>query len=136
MAVTAAVAGCGGSDDPSGSAAATVHLHARRATFQPIDRTKQRSRPGDQFIASSALKGGGHKEAYCVFTPRRRTAWCAITIVLRRGQITAEGVFTDAPQSSGTIAVLSGGGAFAGARGSLTTSGVAARDESITVRLL
>ena len=68
---------------------------------------------------------GGHTESYCVFTPRRRTTWCAVTVVLRGGQLTAEGVFTDAPRSSGAIAVLSGAGAFEGVRGSLTTNGVA-----------
>ena len=43
---------------------------------------------------------------------------------------------TNASRAAGEIAVLSGSGAFEGARGTLRTTGVAAADESITVRLL
>src|SRR4051812_21383637 len=140
--VTAAamlIAACGGSGDGGGAAAdegGSMRLHARRTNFQPIYQSRRGSRPGDAFIATSALDGGGHKEAYCVFSPRRRTTWCAVTLVLPKGQVTAEGVFTDAPRQSGTIALLSGAGEFAGASGTLATSGVAGRDESITLRLL
>jgi hypothetical protein len=138
VAVAAPAAACGGSDDSASAAGSTspMRLQAHRTEFQPIYQSKRGSRPGDAFVASSEVAGGGHKEAYCVFSPRRRTTWCAVTVVVPRGQITAEGVFTNAPRSAGTIAVLSGSGAFAGARGTLSTTGVAAADESITVRLL
>ena len=140
MAVAVAIlaAACAGSDDSSSAAGSgsTMRLQAHRTMFQPIYQSKQGSRPGDAFVASSEVAGGGHKEAYCVFSPRRRTTWCAVTVVLPRGQLTAEGVFTNAPRAAGAIAVLSGSGAFEGARGTLRTTGVAAADESITVRLL
>ena len=138
IAVAILIAACGGTDDNGSSAdtASTMRLQAHRTKFQPIYQSKQGSRPGDAFVASSEIAGGGHKEAYCVFSPRRRTSWCAVTVVLPRGQVTAEGVFTNAPRAAGEIAVLSGSGAFEGARGTLRTTGVAAADESITVRLL
>jgi hypothetical protein len=135
IAVAALVAGCGGSNADAGGAARTLRLHAHRAAFQPIYQSRHGARPGDAFIASSALDGGGHTESYCVFTPRRRTTWCAVTVVLRGGQLTAEGAFTDAPRSSGSIAVLSGAGAFEGVHGSLTTTGVSRPDATITIRL-
>jgi hypothetical protein len=44
-------------------------------------------------------------------------------------------VFVNGPTSSGTIALLSGTGAYSGAIGTLTTSGLTAHHETLTVRL-
>jgi hypothetical protein len=136
IAFAVGVAGCGDSAGDAGSAGRTMRLHARQTATTPVNQSRHGGRPGDAVISSSALDGGGHKESYCVFTPRHRTTWCAITVVTKDGQLTAEGVFTDAPRSSGTIAVLSGMGDFAGARGTLTTSGAGRADETLTIRLV
>lgn len=134
LALGLAFAGCGDSDDePAGPR--TLTLRATQTSFQRIFQSKQGFRPGDAFVVSSTITGGGHKEAYCVISSRRRTDWCAVTIVLPRGQLSAEGVFVDAPKLSGEIALLSGSGAYAGSAGTLTTSGVSARRETITLRL-
>lgn len=133
VALAAALAGCGSSSDTERSA---QHLHATQTGLKRIFLSEKAFQPGDSFIARSRLDGGGHKDAYCVISPNRQIAWCAVTLVRPQGQVTAEGVFTNSPRLSGTIALIGGSGAYAGARGSLTTSGVTARAESITIRLL
>ncbi|MEY2515376.1 MAG: hypothetical protein QOJ89_2734 [bacterium] len=133
-----AAAGCGASgDDGAGSATSgtTLTVRATQSGFQKIFRSRKGFEPGDAFIVSSDLAGGGHKEAYCVISDRPRTDWCAITLVLPRGQISAQGVFVDAPELSGALPLLSGTGAYAGASGSLTTDGVIGRRESIRIHL-
>lgn len=125
-------AGCGGSDSAS-SQAASESLRATQTKLTPISQSRQGFQPGDAFIASSELAGGGHKEAYCVIASRKHTDWCAVTIVRPRGQITAEGVFVDAPKLSGQIAVLSGSGAYEGVTGTLSTSGLIDRHETLTL---
>jgi hypothetical protein len=136
VALALPVAACGsGSGDTTGSAGKTERLHAARTSFRPIFQSEQGFRPGDAFIASSDLAGGGHKEAYCVISSRKHTDWCSVTIVRPEGQITAEGVFVDAPKLSGAIALLSGSGAYTDAKGTLTTTGLIDRAESITLRL-
>jgi hypothetical protein len=135
LAFAGMLAGCGDSTESEAGDATTLRLHARQTGFQKIYLSKQGFRPGDAFISTSELDGGGHKEAYCVMSPRKKTAWCAVTVVRPQGQVTAEGVFTNAPKLSGTVALLSGTGDYDGARGSLATTGVTGRRESITIRL-
>jgi hypothetical protein len=127
-------AGCGGSRGQSGPS--TITLHATRSAFKEIPQVNRASSPGgDAFIVSDDIAGGGHVDAYCVASPRPKTEWCAITVVRPRGQVTAEGVFVNAPKLSGAIPLLSGTGAYEGAIGSLATSGLTDRDESVTIRL-
>ena len=127
-------AGCGGSEGKSGSS--TVTLHATRSAFKEIPQVNRPSSPGgDAFIVSDDIAGGGHVDAYCVASPRPKTEWCAITVVRPKGQVTAEGVFVNAPKLSGAIPLLSGTGVYEGAVGSLATSGVTDRNQSVTIRL-
>ena len=135
LALAALAAGCGGSGRGDSGDAKTLRLHATQTRLQRIFLSKQGFQPGDAFIATSELAGGGHKEAYCVISARKRTDWCAVTIVRPNGQFSAEGAFTNAPKLSGTIPLLSGSGAYEGARGSLATTGLTDRSESITIRM-
>lgn len=135
LALALAMAGCGSSDNGAGSGGQTQRLHATQTKLTKIFRSKQGFRPGDAFITTSAIAGGGHKEAYCVVSSHEQTDWCSITIVRPQGQVTAQGAFLNAPKLSGAVALLSGSGAYAGASGTLTTSGLIDRRESITLRL-
>jgi hypothetical protein len=128
-----AVAGCGGSHQ--GSVSKTLTLHARRTSYTLIDPNGPGLAAGNSFISSSDIAGGGHQDAYCVLSERKGTELCTVTLLLPQGQLSGQGVFVDGPTSSGTIALLSGTGAYSGAIGTLTTSGLAARSESLTVRL-
>jgi len=126
--------GCGDSGGKSGRG--TITLHAKRSAFKEIPQVNRASSPGgDAFIVSDDIAGGGHMDAYCVASPRPKTEWCAITVVRPRGQVTAEGVFVNAPKLSGAIPLLSGTGTYEGASGSLATSGLTDSDESVTIRL-
>jgi hypothetical protein len=126
--------GCGTSRDQSG--ASTVTLHATRSALKAIPQVNRPPSPGgDAFIVSDKIAGGGHVDGYCVASPRPKTEWCAITVVRPSGQVTAEGIFVNAPKLSGAIPLLSGTGAYEGAVGSLATSGVTDRNESVTIRL-
>ena len=91
--------GCGDSRDQSG--ASTVTLHATRSAFKAIPQTIRPPSPGgNAFIVSDKIAGGGHVDAYCVASPRPKTAWCAITVVRPKGQVTAQGIFENAPKLS------------------------------------
>jgi hypothetical protein len=136
VALGVSLAACGESGPKAGSATTTQHLHATETGIKRIFLSQKAFQPGDSFIARSELDGGGHKDAYCVISPKKENAWCSVTVVRPQGQVTAQGVFTNSPRLSGTIALLSGSGAYEGARGSFVTTGVTARDESITLRLL
>ncbi len=133
LAVALALAGCGSSHQ--GSVSKTLSLRATRTSFTRIAPAGRALGPGDSFITSSEIAGGGHVDAYCVVSERAHTDVCTVTVVLPRGQLSAEGVFVNAPTLSGTIALLSGTGAYAGAVGSLTTGGLTDRNESLTIRL-
>jgi hypothetical protein len=127
-------AGCGGSSGKS--RASTVTLHATRSALKEIPQVNRPPVPGgDAFIVSDDIAGGGHADAYCVASPRPRTEWCAITVVRPKGQVTAEGVFVNAPRLSGAIPLLSGTGTYEGAIGTLVTSGVTDRNQLLTIRL-
>jgi hypothetical protein len=128
------LAGCGGSAGKSG--ASTVTLHATRSALKAIRQDVKPASPGgNAFIVSDEIAGGGHADAYCVASPRPKTEWCAITVVRPKGQVTAEGVFVNAPRLSGAIPLLSGTGVYEGAIGSLVTSGVTDRNQLVTIRL-
>lgn len=133
LAVALALAGCGTSHD--GSVSKTLRLRATRTSFTLIESNGPGMAPGDSFIASSEITGGGHQDAYCVISERAHTDLCTVTVVLPRGQLSGQGVFVDAPKLSGTIALLSGTGAYTGTIGSLTTGGLTDRSESVTLRL-
>jgi len=132
LVVALAVAGCGSSQ---GSVSKTLTLHARRASYTLIDPNGPGLAAGNSFISSSDVAGGGHLDAYCVLSERRGTELCTVTLLLPRGQLSGQGVFVNGPTSSGTIALLSGTGAYSGAVGTLTTSGLTAHRETLTVRL-
>jgi hypothetical protein len=134
-AAAALAPGCGDVEAPARAAPDDERLAVHRSGLHEINLSRHGGRPGDAFAATGEVAGGGYKETYCVRSPRPRTAWCAVTIVRPDGQLSAEGVFEDAPLLSGTIAVLSGSGPYADARGTLTTTGVAAAVESITLEL-
>jgi hypothetical protein len=133
VAIGLALAGCGGSGHTS--AKGTLALRATRTSFTRIPENGPGSSPGNSFVSSSRIAGGGHEDAYCVISERAHTDLCSVTVVLPRGQLSAEGVFVDAPKLSGTIALLSGTGPYDGVIGSLATSGLIDRNQSITIRL-
>jgi hypothetical protein len=133
LAVALVLAGCGGSQN--GGTSATLKLHATQTSFTPIAPDTGPLEPGDSFVTSSDIAGGGHENAYCVVAERAHTDLCILTVVLPRGQLSAQGVFTNAPKLSGTIAVLSGTNTYDGAAGTLTTSGLIGHSDSITIRL-
>ena len=86
--------------------------------FQPIFHGRTPFLPGDSYIVWNNLPGGSHEHIFCVIarqTPRR-TFWCTRTYVTRSGQIVAAGD----EQPTGTLPVVGGTGAFAGARGTAT----------------
>jgi hypothetical protein len=128
-----ALAGCGSSHQ--GSVSKTFTLHATLASYTLIDSNGPGLTAGNSFISSSDVAGGGHQDAYCVLSERRGTELCTVTLLLPRGQLSGQGVFVNAPTSSGTIALLSGTDAYSGAVGTLTTSGLTAHRETLTVRL-
>jgi hypothetical protein len=131
LALALVLAGCGNSH----SGSATLKLRATQTSFTPIEPVAGALKPGDSFITSSDIAGGGHENAYCVIAERAHTDLCTVTVVLPRGQLSAQGVFINAPKLSGTIAVLSGTKAYDGAVGSLTTGGLIGHSESITISL-
>lgn len=133
LAVAVVLAGCGSSTD--GSTSSTLRLRATQTSFTPITAGTGALQPGDAFVTSSNIAGGGHENAYCVLAERAHTDLCIVTVVLPRGQLSAQGVFVNAPKLSGTIAVLSGTKAYDRAAGSLTTNGLIAHSESITINL-
>jgi hypothetical protein len=126
--------GCGGSHETSGATTAT--LHATRSALTRIPQVNKPPSPGgSSFIVSDELAGGGHADAYCVASPRPKTEWCAVTVVRPEGQVTAEGIFVNAPKLSGEIPLLSGSGDYEGVVGTLVTSGIADRSELVTLKL-
>jgi hypothetical protein len=134
LAVAVVLAGCGSSHN--GASTTTLKLRATQTSFTPIALdTGAALQPGDAFVTSSNIAGGGHENAYCVLAERAHTDLCIVTVVLPRGQLSAQGVFVNAPKLSGTIAVLSGTKAYGRAVGSLTTNGLIAHSESITINL-
>jgi hypothetical protein len=133
LTVALVLAGCGNSHSGGGSAA--LKLRATQTSFTPIEPIAGALKPGDSFITSSDIAGGGHENAYCVIAERAHTDLCTVTVVLPRGQLSAQGVFVNAPKLSGTIAVLSGTKAYDGAVGSLTTNGLIDHSESIGISL-
>ncbi len=130
LAVALVLAGCGSSH----SGSATLKLRATQTSFTPIAPVTGALGPGDSFVTSSDIAGGGHENAYCVLAERRQTDLCIVTVVLPRGQLSAQGVFVNA-KLSGTIAVLSGTKAYDRAVGTLTTSGLGDHSDSITISL-
>jgi hypothetical protein len=120
-----------------GSAPPGVHgnfvgmFHGRRQEFIP----------GDGFTVWNDLPGAGgaHEEIYCVIATQepRRTFWCRRAFVLPRGQIIAAGEYDDAADGNnpGTISVVGGTGAYAGARGTLTSSGDGRRGLTLAIHL-
>ena len=128
-----AVAGCGSSQQ--GSVSKTLTLRATRVSDTLIDSNGPGLSPGNAFISSSDVAGGGHQDAYCVLSERKGTELCTVTLLLPRGQLSGQGVFVNGPTSSGTIALLIGTGAYNGAIGTLTTSGLTAHRETLIVRL-
>jgi hypothetical protein len=130
-----ALAGCGTAPR---NRSTTLRLDATQTSLTRILQSEQQRSTndgGDAFIASSDVTGGGYVQAYCVISERPHTDWCAVTVVLPRGQLSAQGVFLDAPRLSGVIALLSGSGTYEGATGTLASNGLSARRESITIRL-
>ena len=129
LAAALALAGC----SQTGGSSATLKLRATQTSFTPIEQQAGPLKPGDAFVASSDIAGGGHENAYCVVAERAHTDLCIVTIVLPRGQLSAQGVFVNAPKLSGTIAVLSGTKTYDRAAGSLTTTGLIGHSDLITI---
>jgi len=129
-----ALAGCGSASRNR----STLRLEATQTSLTRILQSKQErsvNDGGDAFITSSDIAGGGLVQAYCVISERPHTDWCAVTVVLPQGQLSAQGVFLDAPRLAGVIALLSGSGAYEDATGTLASDGLSDRSESITIRL-
>jgi hypothetical protein len=133
LAAAVALAACGNS--PHGDSSTTLKLRATQTSFTRIAPAGSALGAGDSFITSSEIASGGHVDAYCVISERAHTDLCTVTVVLARGQLSAQGVFVNAPKLSGTIALLSGTKAYDGVVGSLTTAGLTDHNESLTIRL-
>ena len=107
--------------------------------FAPVFHGREPFLPGDGFTAFDELPGGGHEDQYCVVAGHkpRSTFWCRRTFVLAKGQIVAAGEYDDAAEGNnpGTIPVVGGTGAYAGARGTLTSTGGGRRGLTLTIRL-
>ena len=107
--------------------------------FAPVFHGRKPFLPGDGFTAFDSLPGGGHEDQYCVVAGQqpRSTFWCRRTFVLPKGQIVVAGEYDDAAEGNnpGTIPVVGGTGAYAGARGTLTSAGGARRGLTLTIRL-
>src|ERR1700685_965464 len=101
LVLAVALAGCPSSHH--GSISTTLRLRATQTSFTRIAPAGSALGPGDSLITSSEIAGGGHVDAYCVISERAHTDLCTVTAVLPRGQLSAEGVFLDAPKLSGTI---------------------------------
>ncbi len=127
LALTLALAGCGSA---SGNRSTTLRLEATQTSLTRILQSKPQpsgNDGGDAFITSSDIAGGGYVQAYCVTSERPHTDLCVVTVVLPRGQMSAQGVFLDAPRLSGVIALLSGSGAYESATGTLASDGLSGR---------
>jgi hypothetical protein len=133
IALALVLASCGSSQQ--GSVSKTFTLRATRASYTLITSNGKGLAAGNSFVSSSDIAGGGHQDAYCVLSERRGTELCTVTLLLPRGQLSGQGVFVNGPTSSGTIALLSGTGAYSGVVGTLTTNGLTAHRETLTVRL-
>jgi hypothetical protein len=138
LALALGLSACGGSkhDDPT-----TLRLQATETNITRIPQSSgsaaggYRNDGGDALIVAGNIAGGGQLETYCVISERPHTDWCSVTVILPRGQLSAEGVFLDAPTLSGDIAVLGGSGRYIGASGTLSGRDLGARTESVTLRL-
>ena len=91
--------------------------------------------PGSGFIVWNLLQGSGLAVTYCVVARQHpgQTFWCTSTYALPGGQSDAAGDYDNsAGGDAGTVAVVGGTGAYAGARGTVTTIN---DDPNITIRL-
>jgi hypothetical protein len=137
--------GCGGAqNETKGGARVTAgrtlhffHGPGEPGGFQPIFHGKTEFERGDGYIKWDAMKGGALDATYCVISQQRpsRTFTCSRVYVLPAGQIVAVGDYDRSPNGdAGTLPIVGGTGAFAGARGSVTTRG-SRRGEDVTIRL-
>jgi hypothetical protein len=129
-------ASCGSSaGSKSGAArptARTVHLVVPppgRAgidgDFTPIFHGKKPFLSGDSYIKWNRFPRGGFEMVYCAIARQhpRRTFWCRRTFVLPKGQIVTAGDFDDSSEGdAGSLPVVGGTGAYAGAHGTATTT--------------
>ena len=109
LALTLALAGCGSA---SGNRSTMLRLEATQTSLTRILQSKPQpsgNDGGDAFITSSDIAGGGYVQAYCVTSERPHTDLCVVTVVLPRGQMSAQGVFLDAPRLSGVISSIDTG---------------------------
>jgi hypothetical protein len=90
--------------------------------------------PGDGFVIWNTLEGSSLQVIYCVVARQHpsSTYWCISTYVLPAGQIDAVGDYDNSVGDAGTVALVGGTGAYAGARGTVTTGD---DDPYITIRL-
>jgi hypothetical protein len=137
--------GCGGpQDETKGGAHLTrgrtlrfFHAPGDPGGFQPIFHGKTEFERGDAYIKWDGFKSRGLGATYCVISQQRpsRTFSCSRVYVLPAGQIVAVGDYDGSPDGdAGTLPIVGGTGAFAGARGSVTTHG-GRRGEDVTIRL-
>jgi hypothetical protein len=138
LALALGLGACGGSKH---NAPTTMALRATETNFTRIRQSSGSTAGGyangggDALVVTSKIAGGGQLESYCVIAERPHTDWCSVTVLLPYGQLSAEGVFLDAPTLSGDIAVLGGSGRYAGASGTLEGHDLGDRNESLTLRL-
>jgi hypothetical protein len=110
----------------------TLTLHVTGTQVTPIDlpplhRTKRSPETaGDVVIARSRVTGGTRYLRCAVVRPGRGFARaltsCDVTYVLADGTITAAGVVRLASSTPSVVAITGGTGAYAGARGTLSSA--------------
>ncbi len=109
---------------PPAFAARTLHLVERARTDRVLDLGAKGDSRGDLLTFANPVFDAANKvqvgsdQGFCIRVVKGRRWECFWTLLLDRGQITVEGPFRDAGDS--TLTVTGGTGAYAGARGSMT----------------
>jgi hypothetical protein len=134
-ALACAVAGCGASTAGSGGSKRVLVLSGVRTGVAPGPVVGSPGRRYGQVSSRYALSDAGGRragieEVLCSASPRQDAATCARTLVLPRGQISAQGV-APASGAPATLAVVGGTGAYAGIRGGLSVSGTGSRERLV-----
>ena len=118
---------------PPAFAARTLHVVEHALTDHVLDLGAKGDSRGDLltfanpvFDATNKVQVGSD-QGFCIRVVKGKRWECFWTLLLRDGQITVEGPFRDAGDS--TLTVTGGTGAYAGARGSMTLH---ARDAKAT----
>lgn len=112
-----------GGADPGSSPGKTIHVVERATTDNVTDLTPAGDSAGDlltfanEIFDAANVNKVGTDQGYCVRTEAGKSWECNFTTFLEKGQITVEGPFFDAGDS--TFAITGGTSAYRNARGSM-----------------